>query len=206
MADSNKIIPGIVIGIAVTIAAQILKTYAERPATLSAEVMATSYTPQPGQAPPNTSCLVSVNVHNNTPKPARNISIVADYAVSFSRAPARSNIITGSTSKDQQPYVIDILAPGAARRVFLLTTYPCDFEEYSHPGMRVFNEEGSASIRYIVPPSGWMALINEYIFISIPAMLMGAFVLLLIFVGGIIDVVKKLSELTKKQSTPPAAG
>lgn len=208
MADAQKIIPGIIIGIVVTIAGTAFKTYMERPPTLSADVLATPYAAPFGQAPANATCLLSVNVENNTHKPARQIQIHSDYAIAYSMAPQKKAMTTGSISKDQPAYVIDVLNPGSSRRVFVFTTYPCDFTEpLGHPGMRVFNDEGSATVRNIVPPSGWMLIYtNEYYFASLPLLALGILIIFLIVVGGIVDGLKKLSEIsTPKSPEPPAA-
>lgn len=203
MADGNKIIPGIIIGLVVAFAGQAFKSWMDRPASLSADVMATAYTPPVGQSPGTATCLLSINVENNTSKPVRQIQVLADYAVAYSLPPLKKGITTGSISKDPVPYVIDVINPGSSRRMFVFTAYPCAASElFGHPGVRIFNDEGSATIRNIVPPDWWLMIyVNQYYFVSLPLMGVGALLFLLIITAGVVDGFKKLNASSK--SKPP---
>jgi hypothetical protein len=201
MAEANKIVPGIIIGLVVAFGGQYIKSYMERPPALGAEVLSIPYAPPASQGPTNASCLISVKVENNTPRPAREIRVTADYVLAYSLQTQRKSLTTGSIAKDPTPYIIESLDPGTSQRMFIFTSWNCDIEGL-HPGVRVFNDEGSAVIRNIVPPSGYLTVINEYYFAFYPLIAMGALVVLLIVVGGVIDLTKAASKIGKSEDPP----
>jgi hypothetical protein len=136
MADlTTRILITILLAVVGTAAAWITTQYLQGlPPALTADVRISPYTPPTGQLPASATCLIMVNVHNTTPKPQRTIYVVANHAEAYSIAPPENRITTGSIAKEAPPSnVIDVLYPGASRRVFVLRDGPAKSAKTSIP-------------------------------------------------------------------------
>ena len=207
--SAGGIIQGVIIGVVVTLAGTYYKAYLDKPATLSAEVLAVQYTAPVGStAAADAECMLQVTIRNGTPKPARNIRIAADYALAYSVArdtKARA-ITTGSISQEsqsQRPFEIDVIDPGQSKRAFVFTSFNCN-PDWDPPAVRVFNDEGSATVRSVSQPSGWLITISDYYIPAYGFMGLGMLIAVLIILGGIVDLIKKASHSPPPAATPPA--
>ena len=100
----------------------------------------------------------------------------------------------------EKVHVIDNLDPGASRTIAVFSTIACDNEYVHHDNLRIFNSDGSATVRTVTFPSGFLVLINDYWLATYFLVAIGALVLLLILVAAITDVLTKAKLIEPKAS------